>query len=772
MCSMKQLNQTQLVRAMKISIFSGAAGVIWQLVCSIQPLFNVFFQNYLGATAGQLGLLVMIIQLSGVFQILGIFLYGWIGRQKPIFIIGHVIHRSLTAIIAFVAFYVARGGSNERGIVIIIVAMGVSWFFANASSACWWGWVADIFPLSMRGEFFMRRSAIIQIVNIIWFFIASTMLDIFPKTAAMTVFGCIIAFGAISGLLDIIVQLNTPEPLPDKKPDFDMSTIFEPLKNKEFIRYAVAIGLAIFSMNLIGPFQSPYIVNPKLIGAPNTWLGIMAMITQFLWVLCAPFWGTIMDRWGRKPVVISGSLLVFAWIGYLFMTSSNYFIILPIVAVALGVLAPAFWEGSAQMMLSLAPEKNRVSYVAWYLAIVGLVSAPGSLVGGTLSDAMTSVHVAFGPFAVTNFHIIQLLAIILGCACAFLISRVHEGSEKPFGYVISQITNPQIIRTFQHLDSLGRSQSPASNNEILRYFDGNTSQLALRDIIEKLEDPDTSVQEEAARALGRIPSTQSVDSLILHLLDKNSNIRIQAARSLGKIGEKKAVGALVGCLWEPNEELQKACLESLADIGDEDSIHHVMKFLRDSQTERMKQISSAAAARLGVFEAAWDIFPNLLASRSKTARKQYAIAIANLLGHPDEFYQYMSGNGSVLQSRQKKLITRFSLNMQEVYVRQQKKRNLKTDVIEAIRIALEEDRNVEALGEMIQFVNKLFSDLFGADRHKDMLARIDQKLSIFSWMMDMSRDFLDSPNEGLSEVDIQDICRVTTLLSVYFLSEY
>ena len=214
----KQLTQAQLVRAMRISIFSGASSVVWQLVCSIQPLFNVFFQNYLGATAGQLGLLVTIIQLAGVFQILGIFLYGWIGRQKPIFMIGHVIHRSLTAIIAFVAFYIARGGSHERGIVIIIVAMGLSWCFANASSACWWGWVADIFPESMRGEFFMRRSSIIQIVNIGWFFIASTLLDIFPKESALTVFGVIISVGAFAGLLDILSQWVTPEPLPDTRP--------------------------------------------------------------------------------------------------------------------------------------------------------------------------------------------------------------------------------------------------------------------------------------------------------------------------------------------------------------------------------------------------------------------------------------------------------------------------------------------------------------------------------------------------------------------------
>ena len=122
-------------------------------------------------------------------------------------------------------------------------------------------------------------------------------------------------------------------------------------------------------MNLIGPFQSPYIVNPNRIGAPNTWLGVMSMLTQFIWVLVAPFWGTIMDRWGKKPVVVAGTLLVLPWAGFLALTPTNYAIVLPLIAIGLGFLAPAFWEGSNQMMLSMVPEKNRVAYVAWYLAI-------------------------------------------------------------------------------------------------------------------------------------------------------------------------------------------------------------------------------------------------------------------------------------------------------------------------------------------------------------------------------------------------------------------
>lgn len=769
---------------MRISIFSGASSVVWQLVCSIQPLFNVFFQNYLGASAAQLGLLVTIIQFMGIFQILGIFLYGWIGRKKPIFMIGHVVHRALTAIIAFIAFYVARGGDSQRGIVIIIVAMGLSWAFANATSACWWGWVADIFPESMRGSFFMRRSSVIQIVNIIWFFIASTLLDIFPRSSALTVYGVICSVGAVAGLLDIVSQIVTPEPLPDSKPIFDASTMFEPLHNRSFVGFAAAIGFAIFSMNLVGPFQSPWIVNPDRIGAPNTWLGIMQMLSQFLWVLCAPFWGTIMDRWGRKPVVIAGTLLVIGWTGYLVLTPGNYFIILPLIAVVSGILSPAFWEGSNQMMLSLAPEKNRVAYVAWYLAIVGLVSAPGSLVGGLLADALAGFSVVLGAVTFANFHVIQLASIVLCVLCAFLVSRVNEGSEKPFGFVISQITNPQIIRTFQNLDSLGRSGSAETKTDILRTFDGKSAELAIRDIIEKLDDPDTAVQEEAARALGRIPSPHSAEALILRLLDPDSDIRISAARALGKLGDRRAVGALVGCLWEPNEELQKACVEALADIGDEESIGHVLAFLRENRSERLKQVTSSAAARLGIFEAAGDIFPNLLAARTKTARRQFAISLANLLGKPDEFYQYVTGSGPVLQKRHQKLFDRFEANMLEVRLRKDRKKNRsKIDELVSLRKALEEDRNRDALALLDSFCARLFDDLFGEYAQPEVLCRIDQKLGVFSRIVRESAVMLTGKSRAVapagtvepsvkSDTDAEDAARIVVLLGIYFLSVY
>jgi hypothetical protein len=108
--------------------------------------------------------------------------------------------------------------------------------------------------------------------------------------------------------------------------------------------------------------------------------------------------------------------------------------------------------------------------------------------------------------------------------------------------------------------------------------------------------------------------------------------------------------------------------------------------------------------------------------------------------------------------------------MQEVYARQRKKGKLKTDVIEKVRLALEEDRNVDALRETVAFSERLFADIFGEGVQSDMLWRVDQPLGVFSWMIAQAKEYLANPKAEAPEAG--EVARLVTLLSVYFLSEY
>jgi HEAT repeat protein len=726
---------------MNYSIAAGGSGAFFLTVCNNQPIFNVYMLNHLGVSPELLGTLLGLMQLSGVLQLLSIVAYSLLPRRKILWMVGHLIHRGAGLAIAASAAIFASGAGRAPAALLVSAAMIASWAAMNLTSSGWMSWMADLVPAESRGRFFLKRSAVFQAVTVAWFFLASVLLDIFADESRSWAYALIFGLGSIGGVIDILLHLAIPEPPRAARPRFTAADFAAPLRDRNFLRYSISIGLAVLALNLAGPFQAPYVTAHDAVGAPNVWLGIMTVISVLTWVAIAPLWGFVMDRYGRKPAVLMGFLVGLTTLGYVFLTPGNYAYVLPLLSLAGGFFGPAFWEGSNQLMLTLAPPERRVVYISWYNAILGTVSALGPFAGGYLAAALSDFRYRVGPMEFRGFHVGQMVSLVLLGLAALALRKVKEGHERPVANLVSQFASAGVFRSFASLGALSRDSSDPRVARALRHIDREDGELVLREVMGRLDDPSAEVREEATRALGRIGSKEATEELSSRLSDPYSPIRIEAARALGGIGDGRAVPALVRCLAVGSPELRAACAEALGCVGGEaarialsaslsgEEEHSVVAMLAEAVTRSAGAEESDAP--MEVLEAVQELFPRFAEARNAALKRQYAIALGNILGAPGEFYRFLTGEASSRQARCRTLFASFKLHIGPIL-------EDTGGAMEDCGRAMEAERGREALTSCLRIHGLAMSRLFGPlaetpDFH-EAAGRADMRLGAWCWI--------------------------------------
>jgi hypothetical protein len=769
------LSQVRLNFVMNLSLISGASGTLWLILCSPQPIFIVFFQNRLGASSSLLGLLMTVIQLSAIFNLVSIPIYAGLKKKKAFWLLCHLIHRLNGFFLAAIALWAAESTDPAKSARLIIGVMTVSWFLMNISASGWWGWIADLIPEKKRAAFFGRRSAVANVINIISFFIITVLLDSFAQNRIFYLYAVLFFLGGIGGMIDILLHLFVPETVSkDDMIPILKKHFFEPIRNKNFLLFSFSIGAAIFSINIAAPFIPPFITSPDTLGAPNTWLGIMFVISQLTWIVVSRPTGIIMDRFGRKPVVIIGALFPLSWIGYFFIGPGNYIYLLPAISLAGGLLSPAFYDGLSQMMLTLTPKKNRIAFVAWFWSIVGAVSSGGSLLGGILNDSLKYVSIDTGFITITGFKIVLAVSIVLITMSALFLSRISEGRVKDVGFVVSRITNPGIFRTFLNMEVISKTASTEKALKALRSIDGSKGDIALEEVLERLDDPNPEIREEAAKALGRIGAEDAAQALIDRLKDSHSTIRIQAAQALGRIGNPAAIPALMEGINSPSEELQEACIQALGKIGGDQSTETLISIFKRAGSDRIFASGAEAVSSMGIFEAAWEIVPRMHQTANPVLRNQLSIALGNILGTPGEFYQYLTGSSLQREQKTQKLIQDTQRNVAALIKKTKDSPDNKQQLKLLLRLLKKteenflEDRFQEAFDSLYEFSKIFLAAIIPGNQKEDLTetaAFLEPKLGLWYWFIKTTRTQYEQNMNPIS-------LKIDVMLGFYFLSRF
>ena len=170
---------------------------------------------------------------------------------------------------------------------------------------------------------------------------------------------------------------------------------------------------------------------------------------------------------------------------------------------------------------------------------------------------------------------------VRAAAAAALWQLGDERAVEPLGLAAREMSGYLHYYAMKALAKIGSARAITLLCEMLQAADVHQRQCAaevlaksergepeaLGSLCTALQDPDFSVRNYAAQALGHIGDAQALDALCEALKDVHDDVCISAAAALGNIGALEAVGPLCSLLLDEEEPVGAAGINAIRQLG-------------------------------------------------------------------------------------------------------------------------------------------------------------------------------------------------------------
>lgn len=144
----------------------------------------------------------------------------------------------------------------------------------------------------------------------------------------------------------------------------------------------------------------------KELGAANYQVGLIAMSFPVMNFLFAPFWGSLSDRYGRRPIILV-SVLITALAYLLFSQTVNLWLLL--LSRLLSGIGSANLSVAQAYIADITPAKDRAKSMGMIGAAFGLGFIIGPTAGGYMKSISSVGHVDFVGYLAAGLSLLNLV---------------------------------------------------------------------------------------------------------------------------------------------------------------------------------------------------------------------------------------------------------------------------------------------------------------------------------------------------------------------------
>lgn len=649
-------------RGLMMITLAGTLGSVFWTVIPGMPL--IMLLEALGASGLLIGSIGTVFQLGMVTQIPATFFLESLRKRKGFWAFTAGLSR-IIYLLPVLALWLLPSSQAPWIIAVLMATTIIAALAHHASLPCWMSWMADLVPSRRRGRYWGQR----QIWCMAAFLVANALVGHLldgQTEGSLSGFAWALFLAAVLGTADVIVHSFVPEPkgsVADRTVRWT-ERMWKPfVGNRDFLYLTLAMSLWMFCFGFVKPFGDVYL--KRAFDVPYTDLAALQIAISVGAIVAGWAASMLTDRVGARSFAVSLLILFpFLHIFWFFLRPETLEFVWPVIGrfsvrqptlllfvglLIRGMIGSCVMLSYITLTASLTSEKGRSMVMAVHSTFVGMVSALGPLAGGWVMDIVTAHPIPWQiapdlPFSF--YHLILIVsAVMVWGVIVPLFLRIRPGDrEISIAQTMRHVFFANPARLARNMYNLYVVDSGADRDRRAKavYRLGQAkNEMAVQDLIARLDDPAADVREQAVYALGHIGTTEAVEALVEKLSDPHSDLGPQIARSLRQSRAPVSVDALMDKLREPDRETQSESARTLGEIGDRRAGPSLLQLLQQAREDKIIAASSEALARLGELAAIYEIIPRMRGTRNPVLKRSLAVAIGDLLGDEHEFYKLL-----------------------------------------------------------------------------------------------------------------------------------
>jgi len=633
----EQLTKIEKIRRLPWML---AFSVFNSVFCVLTIFGSVFilFMDELGLDKVRIGVVLSLLPFAGLLALVIAPAVARFGLKRT-FLVFWTLRKAVMALLLLSPWILSRYGEDVTFVFVAAVVLAFAVCRAVAETADY-PWLQEVIPDSIRGKFGAVNTMVGTLAVLVALGAASYTIG---RSESLNRFVVLIGVGVAAGLLSAWARWFVPGGAPVREGQSETAhfkAMRASLSDRNFLVFLLGVGAVFLGTVSVGSFIPLYL--KQQVGLPAGKVVLLEIGTYSGMLVSSFLWGWAADRYGSKPVMLTGLSGVLPFPIFWFMIPRHSELSFPIAATIAfvgGCVATAWIMGmNRYLYVSAVPGEQKTAYMAVYYAWFGLMTGLAPLFSGWLLHFCNGIGGRVSIFVIDPFTPLFAAGFALTFVGLAFLRRVRSDGALPTSRFLGMFFRGNPLMAFGSMVRYRWAKDEPARVFSTERMGRAKNPLSSKELIESLNDPSFNVRYEAIISISRMwPDPQLVDALVGVLGGGEPDLSVAAAWALGRLGDRSAIVPLRETLLSEYPLLRARSARALATLGDRDSAGFILDQFRAESDVGVKVAYAAALGMLKASDATDDLLAFLYSLRDEHSREEVSLALARIAGREDRY---------------------------------------------------------------------------------------------------------------------------------------